>query len=182
MAKTARCPLSLPRLEECSRKFRGPGAFPGRAGSLRPVDEKGGETGQLSRLHGPGEALGWESGHLGSGNASGRSAQHWGRSREAVPRPSKGRLEPGGLISELGRALHGGKAGDTASISRLYQLRRWAARPQEGWCSGLRRLWSGAWWWSYPSVGAGRVVLPFRGQCGVCGSWGPRAEGWTGEW
>lgn len=90
------------------------------------MDERGGETGQLSRPPGPGEALGWESGRLGSRTSSARSARLWVGSQEAVPIPSKGCLEPGTLISEPGapvtepgRALHGGEAGDTASVSRL---------------------------------------------------------------
>ena len=177
----APCPLSLPRPEERSRKFQGPGAFPGQAGSLRPVNEKGGRLASCPGCMGP--ARPW-AGSLGTwvpgtplanlhsiGAGAGRQFRD----------PAKGAWSWGALISELSWALHGGKAGDTASISRLYQLRRWAARPREGWCSGLRRLWSSARWWSYPSVGAGRVVLPFRGRCSVCGSRGARAEGWTGE-
>lgn len=166
----APCPLSLPRPEECLRKFRGPGAFPGRAGSLRPVNEKGGETGQLSRLHGPGEALGWESGHLGSRNASGQSAQHWGRSREAVPRPSKGCLEPGGsdLRAEpgppwwqgWGHGLHSPfvpapSAGGPRAPGRAGALGLEGSGAARG--GGLTLPWEeGAW--SYPSVGGAVCV------------------------
>lgn len=94
------------------------------------------------------EALGWESGHLGSRNPSTGVARPQGGSRDAAPRPSeeRGGLEPSSLISEPSWALSGGEAWDVASVSHSSLLHRWAVGTWEGWRPTHRRFWSSLWW------------------------------------